>query len=410
MRVLWAAWLVWATCACAAMPSVPGLPSRAGDTSAAALAAPAALRAESGELRQVPLLWQPVRSPEVTGYAVERAGREGHFERIAYVRGRYRTAWVDRDESLADATAYRYRVRSVGPRGDTSEAISPIATAATAGPPPPPRGLEVISQLPRRVAVQWRPSADPRVTGYVVERSPSADGPFLERARLTGRFRTSWVDDGLGDLRVFYYRVAARIGAGTVGPPGRAAQAVTKAEPLPPIGLRVEDKQLGANVLVWDQNVEEDIAGYRLVRKRRESGRAELVATLGPDATRARDETVGAGEEVSYHLVAFDADGLSSRPSDPVLVQSEAYALAAESAAKGISLSWNPRSHEGYEHARIYRLGWLRRRELARVDGEQFVDADVEAGRRYRYAIVLERPDGSRAPASAPVEASYSGP
>jgi fibronectin type 3 domain-containing protein len=326
------------------------------------------------------------------------------------VRGRYRTGWVDRDESLADATAYRYRVRSVGPRGGTSEAVSPIATAATAGPPPPPRGLEVISLLPRRVAVQWRPSADPRVTGYVVERSPSADGPFLERARLSGRFHTTWVDDGLGDLRVFYYRVAARIEAGPTGPPGRAAQAVTKAEPLPPIGLRVEDKQLGANLLVWDHNVEEDVAGYRLLRRRQESGKAELVATLGPDATRARDEAVGAGEEVSYHVVAFDDDGLSSRPSDPVLVQSEAYALAAKSGTEGIALSWNPRSHEGYEHARVYRIGWLRRRELARVDGKRFVDAHVEAGRRYRYAIVLERADGSRAPASVPVEALYSSP
>lgn len=410
MRLLWAAGLIGAATACAGLPSLPGLPSRSSATTAAPLAAPAALRAESGEWRQVPLVWQPVRSPLVTGYSVERAGRAGDFERVAEVHGRYRTGWVDRDSSLGDATAYRYRVRSVGPDGGVSEAVSPIATAATAGPPPPPRGLEVISQLPRRVAVQWRPSADARVTGYVVERSPSAEGPFLVRARLSGRFRTTWVDDGLGDLRVFYYRVAARIDADLVGPPGRAAQAVTKAEPLPPLGLRVEDKQLGSNVLVWDRNVEEDVAGYRLLRTRQGSERAELVATLEPDVTRARDDAVGAGEEVSYQVVAFDDDGLSSRPSDPVVVRSESYALAAKSGANGIALSWNPRSHEGYEQARVYRIGWLRRRELAHVDGERFVDTDVEAGRRYRYAVVLERPDGSRAPASEPVEALYSSP
>ncbi len=410
MRAPWAALLMGAACACAGMPNLPGLPGRRSEAPTASLAAPAALRAESGELRQVPLVWQPVRSPEVAGYAVERAGREGHFERVAVVRGRYRTGWVDRDESLSDATAYRYRVRSIAPDGGTSEAASPIAKAATAGAPPPPRGLEVISQLPRRVAVQWRPSSDPRVTGYVVERSPSAEGPFLELARLSGRFHTTWVDNGLGDLRVFYYRVAARNAAGLVGRPGRAAQAVTKAEPLPPIGLRVEDKKLGVNLLVWDHNVEEDVAGYRLLRQRQDSRKPELVATLGPDATRARDEDVGSGEEISYRVVVFDDDGLSSRPSDPVRVQSEAYALAATSAKGGIALSWNPRSKEGYGHARVYRLGLLRRRELARVAGGTFVDADVEPGHRYRYAVVLERPDGTRAPASTAVEAHYASP
>jgi fibronectin type 3 domain-containing protein len=398
-------WLGAGLCACAGLPRPPGL--AAPDPAAyapAPLAAPSALRAESGELRQVPLVWQPVRNPEITGYTVERAAREGPFERVAVVRGRFRTQWVDR-EGLADETAYRYRVRSLGEPQRVSEASSPIATAATAGAPPPPRGLEVISQLPRRVAVQWRPSPDPRVTGYVVERSPSAEGPFLERARLSGRLRTAWVDEGLDDLRVFYYRVSARNEAGVVGRPGRAAQAVTKAEPLPPIGLRVEEKRLGSNLLVWERNVEEDVAGYRLLRRRGEHGEPELVATLGPATTRARDSEVGAGESVSYRVVAFDDDGLASRPSDPVQVQSEAYALAAHGAREGIALSWNPRHEEGYERARVYRLGWLRRHELARVEGDAFVDPDVEPGHTYRYAVVLERADGTRAPTSAAVEA-----
>jgi hypothetical protein len=54
----------------------------------------------------------------------------------------------------------------------------------------------------------------------------------------------------------------------------------------------------------------------------------------------------------------------------------------------------------------VYRVGRLRRTELARVDGDAFVDAAAVPGRTYHYAVVLERADGTRAPASTVVEAA----
>lgn len=367
---------------------------------------PPALRAADGEIRQVPLIWQPARSPRVVGYAIERAGPgDVPFARIAVVRGRFTNAWVDQT-TAADATRYRYRVRSVDGGGALSLTSSPVVTGVTAGPPRPPRGVRAISHLPRRVAVQWRPSADPRVEGYVVERSAAADGPFRAVARPTGRFSTTWVDEDLANLRVFYYRVASLNGAGAVGEPGPTAQAVTKAEPLPPLGLRVSDKRLGAIDLAWEPNVEDDVAGYRLLRRPAEGGDEREIARLPAGAIQAADPEVAPGRTYIYRLTAYDLDGLESAPSDPVEVRGESYELDAAAETTRIALSWNPRRDEGFDGARIYRVGGLRRVELARVDESRFVDDDVEPGQTYRYAVVLERPDGTRAPASSVVEAA----
>jgi fibronectin type 3 domain-containing protein len=369
------------------------------------LPAPSAVRARSGELRAVPLSWQAVLGREVAGYAVERAAGEGEaFVRITVVPGQFAAAHVDRSPELRDGEIYRYVVRSVAADGRVGVATSPVASATTATPPGPPPELEAYSHQPRRVALQWRASPDATVVGYRVERAASAEGPFTTLASSQGRFATTYVDEGLGDLRVLYYRVAAVNAAGEPGEPGKAVRAVTKAEPLPPLGLRIADKGLGRNALAWEPNVETDISAYRLERLRADTHEPELVAELAADAVSAEDVAIGSGEIVTYRLYALDADGLESSPSDPVEVQSERYDLRAEPGPGGVALHWNARSPEGFAAARIYRVDRLRQRELARVEGDRFVDAQVRSGRRYRYAVVLERADGSQAPPSDVVQ------
>ena len=50
------------------------------------LPAPEGLRAASGELRMVPLKWEPLLMGDIGGYVVERApARDGHFEQLARV-------------------------------------------------------------------------------------------------------------------------------------------------------------------------------------------------------------------------------------------------------------------------------------------------------------------------------------
>jgi fibronectin type 3 domain-containing protein len=396
-------------------PTVPILV----ESPASEITAPSGLRAVSGELRAVPLKWDPVFTSDVGGYVVERAeGVDGSFARIAALPGRFQTCYVDRGEDLApkrgaqggrsdlgDGLRYYYRVRAFDSGGRIAAASTPVS-AVTAPPPTAPEGLHAYSLQPRGVALTWRPVPDPSVEGYLIYRSPAKQGEYLVIARSEGRFNTTYVDRGLGALRVFYYRVAAVNAAGGIGKEASEVRAVTKPEPLPPIGLRVEKLGLGSNLLAWDPNVEKDVSGYRLLRIREGSSSEEIVVELEPGATSAEDRAIGAGERLSYAVVAFDRDGLESEPSDPIEVKSVDYGLSATSRDGAIHLHWSAEVQAGFATARVLRKGTFGDDEIARVPSEGHVDGDVKPGRRYRYQVILVREDGSEAPPSAVVEAT----
>ncbi|MCC6640518.1 MAG: hypothetical protein IT386_05050 [Deltaproteobacteria bacterium] len=294
----------------------------------AALPGPTGIRATRGELREIAVAWDPVLAGQVSGYAVERSlAQTGPFLRIAVLTDRFETGLLDRgfdlapkapqaqgEPGLGDGASYYYRVRAFDAQGHLSQAFSGVVAAQTAPPPEPPEGLRVVSRLPRKVALAWRPSSDPTVRGYVVLRSPGAAGPFEPIAKVDGRHRTHYLDRGLGDLEVFHYEVRAVNAAGAYGPPGEPVQGLTKPDPLPPVGLRIEARDASSTLLAWEPNVEPDIVAYRVLRRRSGDDDAEVVATVRAPATSLRDDE--ASDAVSYRVIAIDADGLESAPAE----------------------------------------------------------------------------------------------
>jgi fibronectin type 3 domain-containing protein len=392
------------------------------------LPAPEGLRATSGELRMVPLKWEPLLTGDIGGYVIERAAeRDGHFEQIAKVSKRLTTTYLDRntvpeappvsaaptpdpilDEAppRRDGITWFYRVRAYASNGRLGSRASSLAVATTAPPPEAPEDLRAYSRQPRAVPLSWRASEDPNVVGYRVERSPTASGTFELLAEIDGRHQTVYVDSGLGDLRVFYYRVVAVNAEGGHGEASDPVRAVTKPEPLPPIGLHTIAKRLGANEVAWEPNVEEDLVGYRLYRTFEGEDSPALVASLDAGETSATDAAVGAGQKVAYTLVAIDRDGLESAPGDPIEVESERYGLSATVRPDGVHLEWRDRSEEGFRGGHVFRTALLQNKNLGFALENHFVDTAVRPGATYRYTVVLERIDQSLAPRSAPVEIS----
>jgi fibronectin type 3 domain-containing protein len=372
---------------------------------AADLSAPNRLRVGSGGYREIPLQWDPLLVSDVAGYAVERASApEAGFERVAELWGRGETAYVDGsgEMPLGDGVTAYYRLRAFAADGRMAAATSPIVVGSSAPLPDPPPAVRAYSRQPQEIPLAWRPSESEVAAGYVVERGPSPEGPYAIVARPAGRFATSYVDRGLGNLRVLYYRVSTHNPAGAGGEPSAPVRAMTKPEPLPPLGLRLDEAGLGWVALTWEPNLETDIAEYRLYRVRK-SRVPRLVASVPADATRAVDREVLAGEQSRYALIAVDRDGLESHFSEPIVTGGLGYELEAELEPDAVALRWNPRSEE-FSESRILRRTWLGQRELARAPVSLFVDRDVVPGRRYTYIVVLIRPDGSEAPPSQPLE------
>jgi len=394
---------------CAALESLPDLATH-GESEARLshreLPAPSDVRARSGVFRAIPLVWDPAPQGDVAGYRIERAeAREGPFEEIVQLSGRGQLLYLDEGDTahLSDAATRFYRVRSLDAEGRPGREASPVVVATTAPAPAAPHGLRAYSQHPRQVPLAWQASEDPLTRGYVVERSPARIGPYRRIAETHSRQQTAYLDHALGDLAVFYYRVSARNREGALGAPSPAVRAITKAEPLPPLGLRLTSQRLGANTLEWQPNVERDLSAYRLIRVGVE-GTPETVATVPADVTTLLDSDVSSGEALSYQAVALDRDGLESRPSAPLGVRAQDYGLRVEATAKGVSLRWRPRWDEGYRGARILRKRGLFERRQRRVQSDHFLDEEVEAGGRYHYVVTLEFPDGSPGPPSRPVE------
>jgi hypothetical protein len=365
----------------------------------------------SGELRSIPLRWRPLLAGDVAGYLVERApAAEGDYAPIAVLRDRFSTAYEDRGgapeddlAALPDGALFRYRVRAFDGEGQLGAESTPVE-GQPAPLPPPPEGVQAFSQLPRRVALAWEPSRVRHVTGYVITRSPSALGGFMPVAETVGRYNTTWADEGLGDLRVFYYRVASVSPAGESGEPSEAKQAVTKPAPLPPMGVAVLERELGRNVVAWEPNVEKDLAGYRVFRVRTDEEVAEeLVAEVPQETREVVDSGVGAGEEVTYSVRAFDRDGLVSAGSDSVQVASVSYGLRARAETERAVLDWSEELQGSLTEMRVLRVGRIRDQEVARTDQPHFEEAIPDGG-TLRYRLVGVRPDGSEAPPSSIVE------
>jgi hypothetical protein len=379
----------------------------------AALARVEGLAAISGELRAIPLRWDASREPEVAGYVVDRApGADGPFSYIATLADRFATVYVDRGLDLAPKRSagvasggllhgdtYHYRVRPFDRAGRIGSAAPTVVSATTAAKPAPPENVQAYSHLPRRVALRWLPASDARVNGYVVSRSPSPTGEYATLARIEGRHQTVYVDEALPDLGVFYYRVASIDASGGVGDPSGAQRAVTKGEPLPPTRLRVASQTIGANTLEWDANVEADLRGYQLLRRREGEDEYEVAAEVAASAASATDADVEPGERASYRVVALDADELRSPASEPVEILAITYQLRADATSAGVTLRWNPAAQSSFRETRVLQGG----DEIARTTSSEYTHAAGERGDRYRVVGVL--PNGREVRASKEVEA-----
>ena len=216
-------------------------------------------------------------------------------------------------------------------------------------------------------------------------------------------------DGPAGDLRVLYYRVVAVNSFGGESDTSDPIRAVTKAEPLPPIGLEVTGRQLGRVVLAWQPNVEHDLYAYRVFRSERRAtgwGRERMIASLSRGERAFTDAHVACGQALRYRMRAVDADGLESEFSGPLEVTGEDLGLVAKrDPGHAWLLRWDARRAARWPIARVSEIRWaLPDRTLGEVPSSaSFQLGDLRPGAR-RIGVTLTHPpapDG-KTPEAAP--------
>jgi hypothetical protein len=173
-------------------------------------------------------------------------------------------------------------------------------------PPTAPGSLAASPTSSSSIALSWTQSTDDiGVKDYRVSR----DG--TEVAVVTG---TSWTDTGLSAATTYGYSVVAEDAAGNVSPPATATATTLAPDtdpPSTPAGLSATVMKSGVTKLAWTASSDTvGVAGYRVFRN------GSLYATTTATAYSVRKQR----GTFTYYVVAFDAAGNESGPSNSVTV------------------------------------------------------------------------------------------
>ena len=180
---------------------------------------------------RVTLTWTaPTTGGTVTGYRVWRQTGAGSLS----VVGDDLAADVltHTDTTVAESTAYQYRVQalSAAGAGERTAAVG-ATTAATPREPGVPTALSAAPGADSRMQLSWTAPADggtQPITGYRIERSADVDPRvWTEAAADTASTATTWSDSGLAAATTHHYRVSARNSVG-VGAPSEETSGTTR--------------------------------------------------------------------------------------------------------------------------------------------------------------------------------------
>jgi len=268
--------------------------------------------------RSAKLLWRPHPDLRVTGYVIERLDPdEKTFHRVSHVQGRLNAEYIDHD--LEDNSVYRYRIVASTFNG-IKTAPSAVVTVATKPLPLPPKQLRASQGGIRTIALNWQPSPNKDIAYYKVYRASSDYGYYDYRAKVA---TTTFTDKTEEDGAHYFYKVAAVDKDGLESLSSETAEGSTLPAPGAPklTGISLHEN---AVVIRWEAT-DPRTAGYELIKTTRSGWFDSKEAVIrNIKTTSFTDANIAKGHEYSYRVIAVDANGLRSEPSESETIVLEA--------------------------------------------------------------------------------------
>ncbi|HAP59811.1 MAG TPA: hypothetical protein DCR93_10020, partial [Cytophagales bacterium] len=183
----------------------------------------------------------------------------------AYVEENPNARYYYKLDSIENGKNYAYRIRgltSFGEKGPPSDTIRGVGVP-TIETRAQITGHEILPN--GAVALSWafdKPT-EVLIDGFVVERSPQANGPFVPVSPLLGKSTRFYQDDAA--MGATYYRVSLKADDNVVNPGfPYLVQPEDSIPPAIPVDLTYTLDSAGAFALTWAQNTEPDLQGYRI--------------------------------------------------------------------------------------------------------------------------------------------------
>lgn len=344
------------------------------------------------DIRSVALEWTPFYVQTVDGYYIYRSTNRREYQRIAEVTNKFSTHFLDK--KLKPATKYYYYITTFNKQGFQSRP-SPIIEVQTKPVPPAVPFIAAVDHLPRQIKVLWRPHPNQRVNKYLLYRSMPENEKWRHIATVKGRLQAEYIDKGLKDDHIYYYKIVAQTFDGINAKESKVVKASTKPLPIIVRGLQAT-KNLPKKIIVqWLPNPEKDIVVYKVYKSIFEIGPYISVAkTKGTKYIDLIDED---GIKRYYKVTAVDKDGLESFKQDvPVVGQTLPKPLPPVINqklfdGKTIQFTWESPDKRAikYEIVKVVKRGFLSSDEIkfTNVTKTYFTDSALLPGVTYIYTI-----------------------
>ncbi len=173
--------------------------------------------------------WPAIKDQRVKGINVYRSipgdFRNQKFTRIATLGDRYATHYVDR--SIQPNKKYMYTFTTYNLLHESAH--GKIIRVKTASAYKPVEFVKVYLRASGVVKVLWKPHANPRISGYVIQRKlADKKEPWHYLTSVTGRLMPEYIDSSVAKGHRYAYRVIARSSSGILSQPSHSASIMVR--------------------------------------------------------------------------------------------------------------------------------------------------------------------------------------
>jgi fibronectin type 3 domain-containing protein len=268
--------------------------------------------------RMSKIIFRPHSDSRITHYKIERrTSTEPKWNEIDTIEGRLNAEYIDND--LEDSKVYEYRIIAVT-FDDVETYVSASTKGSTKNLPPAITNITTSKNRAKKIVVNWsRLSNDEKIV-YNIYSSSSSYGHFELAGRVKNKATFEEKIDKDGYNKYYYVTSVDEDGLESE----RAENAVignTQVKPLTPV-VSQSDIIDGVATLSW-QSSDKRVSSFKIIRTRIESlfsTEDKIFEDIHARSFKDNTNPLEIGIEYRYKIIAVDADGIESYPSEAVTI------------------------------------------------------------------------------------------